>query len=307
MYILVRTILLADPSGKVEISLWGETAQQFDEKVKESHCIVAFKGCRVTSHGGCFSVCTKLKELSLSSGNIMQINPKSLPEFASLQAWGRECSFDFAFIPHVTWKAIQPGFRINQRSTVAQLAFWHDQWPDMDSLDSDFVIKDRYPLYNEFIIKATITEITYDPKKPPWYFSSPDGPYKVVADTRGEWFCAANARTYTTYDVKYKLSFRLMDDSGSEWFRCFGSFADQILHTRAADLEQFLKDGNINEYNRVFQNALFKTKYFRVRVPRPYGRFCYTVYGIYEINPKKECFEVLQNIYEITNIQTNSK
>ncbi|ETO07561.1 replication protein A 70 kDa DNA-binding subunit, partial [Reticulomyxa filosa] len=246
-----RTILLVDPSGKVEISLWGETAQQFDEKVKESYCIVAFKGCRVTSHGGRFSICTKPKGLSLSSSNIMQINPKSLPEFASLQAWGRECSFDFAFIPHVTWKAIQSGFRINQRSTVAQLAFWRRQWPDMYSLDNDFVIK------------ATITEITHNPEKPPWYFGSPDGPYGVVTDGRGG--CP---------------------------------FADQILHTCAADLEQFLKDGNINEYNRVFQNALFKTKYFRVRVPRFCDRFCCIVCGLYEINPKKECFEIAFEILE---------
>ncbi|ETO34361.1 hypothetical protein RFI_02732, partial [Reticulomyxa filosa] len=300
-----RTILLVDPSGKVEISLWGETAQQFDEKVKESHCIAALKGCRVTSHGGHFSICTKPKGLSLSSGNIMQINPKSLPEFASLQAWGRECNFDFAFIPHVTWKAIQSGFGFSRR-TIAQFIFWNDCLSRTQQ--NEMIQQLDKPSMGTFVVKATITSIPHNPNKPPWYKCSPFDYRKVISDGRGMWLCPFQLKTYSTYNVRYLLSLRLTDDSGSEWFYCLNSVADQILGARASDLEQFLKDGNIDEYNRVFQNATYKTKYFEVHISIGIrSQLRYLIDGVREIDPQKECADVLGSIYHITNFQTNSK
>ena len=75
----LREIEIIDRTGCINVGLWRNMAETFDENVLRLNSVVIFKHARVSEFGG----------RSLSAGNYLEINSK-LPEAEDLQEWYSE-------------------------------------------------------------------------------------------------------------------------------------------------------------------------------------------------------------------------
>ena len=110
---------------------------------------------------------------------------------------------------------------------------------------------------------------------------SPAGPdgrkcqKKVIQDNNGQWSCAACNkqkflkriiyRSFPTPTYRYVLNLEITDHTDSQFISMFNDDAEKLLGVSAEELNN-LNTTNVEEYEKVFKNALFKEYIFTLRV-----------------------------------------
>ncbi|ETO32461.1 hypothetical protein RFI_04653, partial [Reticulomyxa filosa] len=216
-----------------------------------------------------------------------------------LRDWANRIKNDFTNINTVTTKGGSEGFapRLSFAEVKNLNVGAHED--RKNSAESD-----------TFSIKATITAISHNQEKPPWYTAAPDASVKakVINDGKGSYFCAVNNKTYSTYELKYVLRFCATDWSGQQWLNAFDKRAQDILTVPVEELDKTIKDGDLDKFEEVFQRANFKTKIFKVRAKlsnfQDERRVHYDAVGIQDVDLKAECQLLLDKISELDQIQS---
>lgn len=120
----------------------------------------------------------------------------------------------------------------------------------------------------DFGCVARITAIKHRPDCPPWYKACPDPEThaKVIEDGQGHYLCPKNGKIYSSYLPRYTLTFAVQGSDGHMWLTAFSETAQQILNgVEAKTLIKYIKNGNEQAYQQVFQQAYFKQYLFHIR------------------------------------------
>ncbi|ETO08297.1 hypothetical protein RFI_29091 [Reticulomyxa filosa] len=236
-----RTFVICDETGKIEVTLWGNAAEEYTENKLGHLTIVALKACRVNDFA------RSVKKLP------------SVAETTRLKQWLNTNKGDLSTIEMLTSLDGTQGGANSGNDRVN----WNEVKQAQIGLSSDPKSKGEY-----FTLKGTITAISHSQEKPPWYKAAPgnDTKAKVTDDGRGTWYCAQNQKTYDRYEPRYLLRFCLTDWSGQTWTNAFNDQAEIVLNNvKAQEAEAMLNRGDGDAYEAVFRNACFKNKVFKIR------------------------------------------
>jgi len=237
-----RTLSLTDKSlEEVDLTVWGEDADFYDNDKLGGFPVIAVKNCRVGEFFGGLS-------LNTTFGSPLIIQP-DIPEAHVLRHW-----WDSEGKDRET-KSISKtggGSADDPRKYLRQIA--------TENLGSRNKDKAFY-----FVARATITYFrASDPKKPPWYPACKQCNKKV-----GEMGTCAEGHTNGA-QTRYILSMLICDVTGSTWVTAFNDHAEKLLNVSATTAEQTLNDQSQGEaaYSKIFTDANFKTYVFKLRVKR---------------------------------------
>lgn len=242
-----RTITLSDRTlTSIELTLWGDSAEQYNEQALANNPILAVKAAKVSDFGGRTLACTFQSAIFL--------NPDRA-DAHELRAWfDREGSM--ATIDSLSKRgaagAMGPGGANDVRKPIS-------------------VVKDEGLGRNEkadfLTVRGTITLIKHEVSKLPWYSACPgkDCNKKVNPGNSGDFWCEKCNKSYPTSELRYILSLLVCDSSGGQWLTAFNEQATQILKRPASDLNAFLNEGNISAFENVFTEAIFKSYIFKIR------------------------------------------
>ncbi|KAI9227616.1 MAG: putative replication factor-A protein 1 [Piptocephalis tieghemiana] len=244
-----RELILVDSTDyMVRLTLWGNQAENF---VTEGNPVLAFKGVRVGDFNG--------RSLSaLMSTQIME-NP-DIPEAHRLRGW-----YDSTGKMNDSFKsfaAAGPGMgapgglgggvgRPNEVKTFAQVE------------EENIGVGDKPGYFN---VEGTIIFIRRENASYPACPSAGCNK-KVFEDGSGQWRCEKCEQSYPAPEHRYILSINVADFTGQSWMQCFNDQATDILGISAGDLinTRDQEEGGLEAYERVFQDATFKSFIFRCR------------------------------------------
>ena len=160
---------------------------------------------------------------------------------------------------------------------------------------------------------ATIVGIPHNMDQQPWYNAAPDtnNYAKVVPDGNGQWFCKKNNTTYTDYVPRYVLRCRIESCNGDAWITAFNDSAVQILNNiSAATLEKYKKEGDVFNYEKVFNDALFKKFVFKLRAKSKSDQYgecvAYDCLSAVPVNWSVECAHLKLQIDLLQQKENNS-
>jgi replication factor A1 len=236
-----RTVTLIDQTTlAVDLTLWGESAEKYNEIDLADNPVLAVKACRVSEFGG----------RSLNSGftSLFMVNP-DIKEAKALRQWydttGRE-------VQTTSISASRSGGGPTPRKTFA-------------------AIKDENLGHREkgdyFTVRGTITFFQHDPEKPPWYNACPSercNKKVTLDDVSGQWRCEKCDANYPNCDPRYILRFLACDATGSEWLTAFNESAQLLIGRKASEMND-IKDADRAAFEAQFQQANFRQYVFKVR------------------------------------------
>lgn len=240
-----RSITITDSSLlAVDITLWGEMAEKYDENFIPEGCVIGIKCCRVSDFGG--------KSLNTTYGSHFFVNPDR-QETNSLRDWYDKQGKD-ATIESIS-KGRSGGTGNDPRKTLGE--FKEERL--------GFGEKPDY-----FITKGTVTFYKHDLEKPPWYPACPDTSCnkKLTQNDMGNgpaWLCEKCNKQYDAPNNRYIVSIMCCDSTGSNWFTAFNDVAEQMLGKKAAELSEYKEMGNEQAFESVFADANFKSYMFKIR------------------------------------------
>lgn len=232
-----RTIDLMDMSGKVvTVTLWGETAENFDGSGQP---VLAIKGAKLSDYGG--------RSLSASFSSTLLVNP-DIPEAYKLRGWYDKEGH--AMEGQSVTEAKGPGGGGNTN------------WKTLSDVKNEHLGHgDKADYY------TCIATIVYLRKENCLYQACPsqDCNKKVVDQQNGMFRCEKCDKEFPNFKYRLILSANIADYGDNQWVTCFQESAEAILGQNAAYLGQ-LKDSNEAAFDEVFQQANFNTFVFRSRV-----------------------------------------
>lgn len=288
-----RAIKLADDTAKVEVTLWSDDAERFDESKLQINTVVALKGAKVSDFGG----------RSLSASGLIDINPDR-QEASQLISWVQQCGGNV----DQNIRSVSQG-RDSVSGNAPRLTFaevkdmklGENQESQYDKKKADY-----------FTVVATITTMSHSADKQPWYQANPDlncesaKNAKVVPMGDGTYRCEKNGKVYNSYIPRYILRWCATDFSGNIWMTCFNEVGEKILGMPATEAEKILNT-NPTEFDQLFKRAQFKKYVFKVKAFSDYyedsARVRYDCIGVQPADPAQECEKLLDKIQMIQSMQ----
>uniref|UniRef100_A0A3P8W1P0 Replication protein A subunit n=1 Tax=Cynoglossus semilaevis TaxID=244447 RepID=A0A3P8W1P0_CYNSE len=232
-----RTLALMDMSGKVvNVTLWGEEAEQFDGTGQP---VLAIKAAKLSDFGG--------RSLSASFSSTLVVNP-DIPEAYKLRSCYDKEGHAMEAHSLTEVRGAGGGGYIN--------------WKMLSDIKTEHLGHGEKADY--FTCLATIV---YLRKENCLYQACPsqDCNKKVVDQQNGMYRCEKCDKDFPNFKYRLILSVNVADHGDSQWMTCFQETAEAILGQNAAYLGQ-LKDSNEAAYDDIFQMANFSTFIFRSRV-----------------------------------------
>jgi replication factor A1 len=281
-----RTIVITDQScSSIELTFWGEQAQEFNENKLSGYPVIAVKSCKVSDFGG--------KSLSTSFSSQVFINPDR-NETRELRNWW-DTQGHKAEIDNLSNKRADGSSDVD-KSIRKTLSCIKDEHLGMKNF--------KQPDY--FTCRATITHFKGDFENPPYYNSCPgknsngkDCQKKVEQDGNG-WRCNGCNRVYSSSSPRYVLSLTASDPTGSSWLSAFNDQAAQILNVTAQQLHIIKESGNDDNFKKIFEDANFKQYVFVLKVGQSNTgdeiRSQTHIVSISAIDYKKECRLLVDSI-----------
>jgi len=278
-----RTIHMVDKSLMgVDLTFWGDLAEKTNESVLGQ--VLAVKACRVSEFEGPGS-----RVLNSTFGSRVFVG-LDRPEVKELRDWfekqGKELRTE-----SVSKKG--GNFGGDRRLTFQQVK------------DENLGMNEK-PDY--FVVKGTITFFRHDLEKPPWYNSCPmpECNKKVIQIDANNWRCEACNKNFPEAPPRFILSFMCCDASGSHWLTAFNEVAQELLKHSAQEVYEFRQHSNDKMFERVFQEANFKSYLFKCRAKQDNMndavRVRLQVMQATPINFKNECHWLLGEINAYGNV-----
>lgn len=220
-----RALTLVDKTlCQVEVTLWGDQAEKYDEVTLGAYSVVAIKACKVSDFGG--------RSLSSSFQSQLFLNPDHA-EAHQLRAWYDANGASLTDLQNISKQARGgdggggPG--ANQRKYLS------------DIKDEGLGMKDKPDF---FVTRGTITFFKHDFEKGsmPWYNACPQpNCNKKVTEEAGAWHCDKCNRNYPAPSPRFILSLMVCDATGSTWLTAFNDAAQGLLNgTTAEQLNQLV-------------------------------------------------------------------
>jgi len=284
-----RNLKIADQSAKIDITLWADDADNFDEHKLATNTVVAFKGAKVSDFGG----------RSLSASGLIDINPDRA-ESTQLMQWIQQCGGNVADQQLRSVTMGRDGVSANAPrltfAEVKEMKLGEDLSSAADRKKADY-----------FTVVATITTISHSADKKPWYEANPDlncdaKNAKVQSMGDGTWRCDKNGKVYTSYVPRYILRFCATDFSGNIWLTSFNEAAEQILKVPATEAERLLSSDPA-AYDRLFKEATFRKYVFKCKAFSDYyedsARVRYDCVAVQLADPAVEADKLMDRIQDI--------
>uniref|UniRef100_A0A4W5MHU8 Replication protein A subunit n=1 Tax=Hucho hucho TaxID=62062 RepID=A0A4W5MHU8_9TELE len=274
-----RTLNLMDQSGKlVEVTLWGEEAENFDGSGQP---ILAIKGAKLSDYGG--------RSLSASFSSTVMVNP-DIPEAYKLRGW-----YD------------KEGHSMDGQSlTEARTGGGgggNTNWKTLTDIKTEHLGHGDKADYF-----SSIATIVYIRKENCLYQACPsqDCSKKVVDQQNGMFRCEKCDKEFPNFKYRLILSANIADYGDNQWVTCFQESAEAILGQNAAYLGQ-LKDSNEGAFEEIFQQANFHTFVFRNRVKletyNDESRIKATVMEVKPVDHKEYSKRLIMNIRKMAAAQ----
>ncbi|XP_055751644.1 replication protein A 70 kDa DNA-binding subunit-like isoform X2 [Salvelinus fontinalis] len=273
-----RTLNLMDQSGKlVEVTLWGEEAENFDGSGQP---ILAIKGAKLSDYGG--------RSLSASFSSTVMVNP-DIPEAYKLRGW-----YD------------KEGHSMDGQSlTEARTGGGggNTNWKTLTDIKTEHLGHGDKADYF-----SCIGTIVYIRKENCLYQACPsqDCSKKVVDQQNGMFRCEKCDKEFPNFKYRLILSANIADYGDNQWVTCFQESAEAILGQNAAYLGQ-LKDSNEAAFEEIFQQANFHTFIFRNRVKletyNDESRIKVTVMEVKPVDHKEYSKRLIMNIRKMAAAQ----
>jgi replication factor A1 len=241
-----RDVQLLDQSlSSVNVTFWGEQAEQYNETELSNNVVIAIKGAKVGDFGG----------RTLSSGFNSQIfvNP-DIKETKELKHWYESKGANASVVS------------ISENRTGGNAGGGNEPRKYFADIKLENLGHKDKPDF--FSVRGTITFFTHDPEKPPWYNACPVPKCnkKVSLDeSTNQWYCDKCSISQATCDPRYILRFLACDGTGSEWLTAFNEMAIPIMLGKKASELNELKDDNRLAFEAAFQEANFRQYIFKVR------------------------------------------
>lgn len=239
-----RNLTLVDKSmSSIELTLWNETAEKFTENTLGNKQVVAIKNCRVGDYGG--------RSLGTIGASHIDVNP-DIPEAHVLKSWWDSQGHSLSFNNLSNEMRSGPGQTSSRKVFAA--------------------IKDENLGFGEgadyLTVKTTITAISYNADKPPYYNAcpAPDCNKKVNQGNSGNWDCEKCSKSYPDCEPRYILRFQGSDFTDSTWLTCFNEIAEIIIGRKAKDIAEFHENGDSSSIDALFKASNFKQYNMRVKV-----------------------------------------
>ncbi|ESO97542.1 hypothetical protein LOTGIDRAFT_208727 [Lottia gigantea] len=231
-----RDLTIVDQSGvSVNVTLWGSDAAQFNG---DGNPVVAVKGARLSDYGG--------RSLSVLASSQMILNPDTR-ESHFLRGWydreGQSMNFD------------------RFTSDNASGGGGGTNWKNFSQVKSENLGQSGKADF--FTTKATIV---YMKKENCMYQACPTDQCnkKVVDQGNGLYRCEKCSKEFPNYKWRMILSANLADFCDNQWITMFQESAESVLGEKA-DIIGNMREQNENQFDMLFQNALFKSYVFKLR------------------------------------------
>ena len=247
-----RDVFLCDASGsEVALTLWGDKAQE-DEAQWSGNPVLAIKKAKISEYMSGIS-------LGTLQTSMLTLNPE-IPEKDNLMSWwhGGGATMDTKKIGG------GGGGGGGMRDT------------SLKSRKLVSAIKDEGLGYSEkgdyITVKGTVDYIIRKENDNggmsiPCYVSDPDTKYKCTEASDGSWFCERLDKTIQNPQRRYIMSASIKDHTGSTLATFFDDQAKQLLGGKTADeLQDMLDNGQSDDVDRIFKDALFYEGLFSCRV-----------------------------------------
>jgi replication factor A1 len=237
-----RTLTVVDSSMlSVDITLWGELAEKYNESMFENQPVIAAKALRVSDFGG--------RSLNTGFTSLILINPE-IKQAQEMRQW-YETKGRSGTVTSIS-ESRSGGSGAAPRKTFAAIK------------DENLGFKEK-PDY--FSVRGTITFFQHDPAKPPWYNAcpAPKCNKKVIFDDGSNtWNCEKCQQSYPNCDPRYILRLLACDATGSEWLTAFNDAAEPLIGRKAAEMND-IKEADRSQYEQQFQSANFRQYIFKIR------------------------------------------
>lgn len=270
-----REVHLVDSSStEIHLTLWGKAAEDFDAG---SQPIVALKGAKISDFGG--------RTLSTVSSTVMQINP-DFPEAHKLRGWYDNTGTSAAVTSISGVRGAGGGGGSNALKTFAEVK--------LENLGSG-----EKPDY--YSVKAMIAMINKDRAL---YMACPssDCNKKVIDQNNGMFRCEKCQRDSQDFKWRMMLSINITDATEQQWVTCFQETAE-ILLGRSSDELGALKESDNAEFQKIFEEATFKSYIFKLRVKMEMyndeNRLKTNVYEVKSLDNKDYNSRLLKEIKEM--------
>ncbi|CAH3021049.1 unnamed protein product [Porites evermanni] len=235
-----RDITLLDRSEKsVRATLWGETAEKFEQYMGKNP-VLALKGVKVSEFGG--------RSLSIMNSTNMMVDPMDLKEAHTLRGWylnvGKDSSVESVSAQRSDGAIGSGAFKTLMQIKTEQLGM--GEKPDY--------------------LSAKATAVFYK-KDNCLYKACPTGDCnkKLIEEGDGNYRCEKCNRSFPNFQYRLILSANLADFTGNQWVTCFQESAEAILKRTAAEIGELKDSGDDRNFDAVFSEASFKTFNFRIR------------------------------------------
>eukprot|EP00475_Leptophrys_vorax_P032669 TRINITY_DN506_c0_g1_i3.p1 TRINITY_DN506_c0_g1~~TRINITY_DN506_c0_g1_i3.p1 ORF type:complete len:588 (-),score=167.21 TRINITY_DN506_c0_g1_i3:808-2388(-) len=223
----------------VEVTLWGETAENCSEQKLEDE-VIAFKGCKISDYGG---------RISLSASKTIVVKPDILEARELKEWWDAEAhtaeilatpSFDDAM------KGNYPKVSISELKECAK------QLNGSQTASYQFA--------------GSITK--WDLSGALWYSACVNSKCKkkVSKAEDGLWFCSKCQKHSRERMLAYVLTCQISDSSSSVWVTAFDQVGQELLGgIGASELDQWRENGEDETVEKVFEERMYKNLQFTVR------------------------------------------
>uniref|UniRef100_A0A674D4P6 Replication protein A subunit n=1 Tax=Salmo trutta TaxID=8032 RepID=A0A674D4P6_SALTR len=275
-----RTLNLMDQSGKlVEVTLWGEEAENFDGSGQP---ILAIKGAKLSDYGG--------RSLSASFSSTVMVNP-DIPEAYKLRGWYDKEGHSM------------DGQSLTEARTGGGGGGGNTNWKTLADIKTEHLGHGDKADYF-----SCIATIVYIRKENCLYQACPsqDCNKKVVDQQNGMFRCEKCDKEFPNFKYRLILSANIADYGDNQWVTCFQESAEAILGQNAAYLGQ-LKDSNEAAFEEIFQQANFHTFVFRNRVKletyNDESRIKATVMEVKPVDHKEYSKRLIMNIRKMAAAQ----
>ncbi|CAB1348998.1 unnamed protein product [Coregonus sp. 'balchen'] len=269
-----RTINLMDQSGKlVDVTLWGEEAENFDGSGQP---ILAIKGAKLSDYGG--------RSLSASFSSTIMVNP-DIPEAYKLRGWtvgGGGGNTNWKTLTDIKTEHLGHGDKEN---------CLYQACPSQDC--NKKVVDQQNGMFRCEKCDKEFPNFKYRLIVSSWNMSCE---YATIA--------RSSHHTYTLALLVFKAN--IADYGDNQWVTCFQESAEAILGQNAAYLGQ-LKDSNEAAFEEIFQQANFHTFIFRNRVKletyNDESRIKATVMEVKPVDHKEYSKRLIMNIRKMAAAQ----
>ena len=238
-----RELTLVDDTGfSVRLTIWGKTAQSFNETPET---VLAFKGLKVSDFGG--------RSLSLLSSGNMTTDP-DIDEAHKLKGWYDAQGRSEHYTSHASLMqnpTAGTGSKY-QAKTIAEIK------------DENIGMSEEAQYFN---LKATVVFIKDNTGFAYPACSNPGPPQcnkKVTEIDPGQWQCEKCDRAWPKPQWRYVLAVNVQDHTGQAWLNCFDD-TGRIVIGATADEMMDLKDNDERKFGDRLHEANCKTWMFRCR------------------------------------------